>query len=100
MTGCYWLPLLLTHLALYLENFTRIEELFANDLKVTLPYLDYPSNIYAHVCPKYASFSRLVELTAQVVKGRQGPDLGMVRSKRKSEDKWVLGIPMDARHST
>lgn len=47
-------------------NFTRIEELWANDIEVALPSLIYQSNFYAYICSKYA-FSGLVELTAQVI---------------------------------
>lgn len=53
-----------------MENFTRIEELFTNDIEVALPSLIYQSDVYAYICSKYASFSRLVDLTAQVT-GKQ-----------------------------
>lgn len=57
----------MTHLALYVKNFTRIEELFANDIEVTFLSLIYQIDFYAYTCSKYATFWRLVELTAQVI---------------------------------
>lgn len=50
-----------------MKNFTRIEELFANDIEVTFPSLIYQIDFYAYTCSKYATFWRLIELTAQVI---------------------------------